>query len=56
MASKVLTQHQSNQLEIVKDTIAANINNSNQEEILAVACENFKYAFAQAITIAGLHC
>lgn len=53
MASKVLTPAQDAQLTEVKATIANNINSAHQDEILKVACENFKYAFAQAIMIAG---
>lgn len=53
MPSTYLTAAQDAQLTLVKTRISANINAAGPDNILQIACENFKYAFAQAIEIGG---
>ncbi len=52
--SKSLNSKQESQLNAVKATIHQNIIAANANNILQVACDNFKYAFEQAIIIAGV--
>lgn len=51
--SKILNIVEEAQLEIVKDTIHQNIQTATPQNILQVACDNFKFAFERAIQIAG---
>ena len=50
--SKILTDVQETQLDAVKTVIKNNIRDANFANKLQVACENFKYAFVEAIKIA----
>lgn len=52
-SSKILSTSEQTQLEAVKTTIHQNIQNASQQNILQVACDNFKFAFERAIQIAG---
>ncbi len=51
--SKILNATEVAQLEAVKDIIHQNIQNATPNNILQVACDNFKFAFERAILIAG---
>ena len=51
--SKILNSVEEAQLEIVKDAIHQNIQTATPQNILQVACDNFKFAFERAIQIAG---
>lgn len=51
--SKILTANEEQLLSVVKSTIDTNIKAANPNNILQVACDNFKFAFEEAIKIAG---
>jgi len=51
--SKSLSSRQETRLNAVKSTIHRNTIAANPANILQIACDNFKYAFEQAIIIAG---
>jgi hypothetical protein len=51
--SKILTALEESQIAAIKVTIGQNINSATPNNILQVACDNFKYAFEEAIKIAG---
>jgi len=51
--SKILNSVEESQLEIVKNTIHQNIQVATPQNVLQVACDNFKYSLKQAIRIAG---
>lgn len=52
--SKILSKRKSAQLERVKDTAHQNIVNATPQNILQVACDNFKFVFEQAVRIGGV--
>lgn len=52
--SKILTKREAKRLEAVKNTIHQNIVQASPTNILQIACDNFKYAFEQAIKIGGM--
>lgn len=51
--SKILTEAEELLLTSVKNKIDINIREAEKNEILQVACDNFKFAFEEAIKIAG---
>lgn len=51
--SKILNTTEEALLEEVKNTIHQNIQNATPQNILQVACDNFKFAFEESIKIAG---
>lgn len=51
--SKILALNEEQLLSNIKTTIEANIKGAVPNNILQVACDNFKYAFEEAIKIAG---
>ena len=51
--SKILTPNEEQLLSVVKANIEANIKAANPNNILQIACDNFKYAFEESINIAG---
>lgn len=51
--SKILSENEELLLSNVKTQIDNNIRSANPNNILQVACENFKFAFEEAIKIAG---
>ncbi len=51
--SLILTDGEKDQLDVIKSEIQENIRKANPNNILQVACDNFKYAFEEAIKIAG---
>jgi len=51
--SKILSKRNQALLERVKNTIHRNVQIATPQNILQVACDNFKYAFEEAISIAG---
>ncbi len=52
--SKILSKRKSAQLERVKATAHHNIVNATPQNILQVACDNFKFVFEQAVRIGGV--
>lgn len=51
--SKILNGKQHLLLSVVKDKIDSNIKAADRNNILQIACNNFKYAFEESIRIAG---
>lgn len=51
--SKILTPQEEEELSVVKTLIDKNIKSANPNDILQIACDNFKYAFEESIKIAG---
>lgn len=51
--SKILTPNEEQLLSVAKATIDTNIKTANPNNILQVACDNFKFGFEEAIKIAG---
>jgi hypothetical protein len=51
--SKILSDDEERKLGVVKTTIETNIKNATSANILQIACDNFKFAFEEAIKIAG---